>query len=180
MTIGSGFPEVLAAAQAGADWAWERLFDSVAARVRSYVSAQGATDPDELTSEVLLHLVRGIDRFTGDESAFLSWVFVIAHHRVIDERRRIRRRQDVQQRMQLAVEPGADEEALERLWPEEWARRLDGLSDGQRTVLLLRVVSGLSAEEVGRVIGKKAGAVRVMQHRALQRLQEICAAEVTR
>ena len=180
MTIGMAFPEVLSAAQAGADWAWRQLYDSVAGRVRSYVAGQGAPDPDEVTGEVLLQLVRGIDRFVGDESAFRSWVFVIAHHRVIDERRRSRRRTDVQRRLPVPTGDLADDDALSRLWPEEWAERLGRLSDAQRTVLLLRVVSGLSAEEVGRVIGKKAGAVRVLQHRAVLRLQEICAAEVTR
>lgn len=180
MTIGGAFPEVLAAAQAGADWAWRRLYESIAGRVRSYVAAQGALDPDELTGDVLLHLVRGIDRFSGDESAFRSWVFVIAHHRVIDDRRRSRRRQDLQQRLRGVRDQGAEDDPLARLWPEEWAARLGRLSDAQRTVLLLRVVSGLSAEEVGRVIGKKPGAVRVLQHRAVVRLQEICAAEVTR
>lgn len=180
MTIGAAFPEVLSAAQAGADWAWQRLYESVAGRVRSYAAAQGAVDPDELTGEVLLHLVRGLDRFSGDESAFRSWVFVIAHHRVIDDRRRARRRRDLQQRLQVDAGQGADDDPLARLWPEDWAERLGRLSDGQRTVLLLRVVSGLSADEVGRVIGKKPGAVRVMQHRAVVRLQEICAAEVTR
>lgn len=178
--IGGPFPEVLVAAQAGAEWAWGRLYASVAGGVRGYLAAQGAQDPDDLTGEVLLHLVRGIDRFIGDEAAFRSWVFMLAHHRVIDERRRTRRRDDAVRRLRLnvATEP-VDGEVLDRLWPQEWADRLDRLSDDKRTVLLLRVVAGLSAEEVGRIIGKKPGAVRVMQHRALLRLQEICAEEVT-
>lgn len=180
MTIGEGFPQVLVAAQAGAEWAWQRLYASVAGAVRGYVAAQGARDSDDLTGEVLLHLVRGIDRFVGDEAAFRSWVFMVAHHRVIDERRRTRRRDDVVRRLPYndATEP-VDGEALERLWPHEWAQRLDQLSDDQRTVLLLRVVAGLSAEEVGRIIGKNPGAVRVMQHRAVLRLRESCAEEVT-
>ncbi|MFP5322672.1 MAG: RNA polymerase sigma factor [Acidimicrobiia bacterium] len=181
MTIGEGFPQVLLAAQDGAKWAWQRLYTSVAAGVRGYVAAQGARDPDDLTGEVLLQLVRGIHRFSGDEAAFRSWVFVIAHHRVVDERRRAHRRQRLDARLPVAVDEvgGAEAEVLERSWPEEWAQRLDQLSDDQRTVVLLRVVAGLSAEEVGQVLGKKAGAVRVMQHRAIIRLQEICAAEVT-
>jgi len=36
--------------------------------------------------------------------------------------------------------------------------------------VLLRVVAGLDAEEVAAIVGKKAGAVRVLQHRALKRL----------
>jgi RNA polymerase sigma-70 factor (ECF subfamily) len=171
---------VLAAAQTGAEWAWERLYTSVATSVRGYVAAQGAQDPDDLTGEVLLHLVRGIDRFVGDEAAFRSWVFMVAHHRVIDERRRTRRRNDVLRRLfRDDAAGGADVEVLDRMWARDWAERLDRLSDAQRTVLLLRVVAGLSAEEVGSIIGKKAGAVRVIQHRAVLRLQQTCDEDVT-
>lgn len=179
--MGEAFPQVLAASRAGAEWAWQRLYESVAGGVRGYVAAQGARDPDDLTGEVLLQLVRGIQRFEGDEAAFRSWVFVIAHHRVVDERRRASRRQRLDARV-TEVEreaDGPDGEVLERTWPEEWEQRLAQLSDDQRTVVLLRVVAGLSAEEVGEVLGKKAGAVRVMQHRAIARLREICAPEVT-
>lgn len=178
--VGEGFPHVLAEAQAGDEGAWRRLYGSVAGAVRGYVAAQGAHDPDDLTSDVLLHLVRGIERFVGDEAAFRSWVFMLAHHRVIDERRRTRRRTDLFRRLPLNDATDAvDAEALDRLWPQEWTERLDRLSDDQRTVLLLRVVAGLSADEVGRIVGKKPEAVRVMQHRAVLRLRDFCAAEVT-
>lgn len=180
MKIGEPFLDVLAAAQTGAEWAWGRLFASIATSVRAYVAAQGAQDPDDLTGEVLLHLVRGIDRFVGDETAFRSWVFMVAHHRVIDERRRARRRNDVLQRLIRDEATGsADVEVLDRMWAREWSERLDRLSEAQRTVLLLRVVAGLSAEEVGAIVGKKPGAVRVMQHRAVLRLRQSCDEEVT-
>lgn len=180
MSIGESFPQVLLAAQGGAEWAWERLYASVAGGVRGYLTAQGAQDADDLTGEVLLQLVRGIDRFVGDEPAFRSWVFLVAHHRVIDERRRNRRRDDLLRRVP-AVDAGEslDAEVLDRLWPSEWADRLGVLSPDQRTVLLLRVVAGLSADEVGEIVGKAPGAVRVMQHRAVLRLREICVEEVT-
>lgn len=178
--IGEPFPEVLAAAQSGAEWAWARLYTSVATSVRAYVAAQGAQDADNLTGEVLLHLVRGIDRFVGDEAAFRSWVFMVAHHRVIDERRRTRRRNDVLRRLfQDDTARGADVEVLDRMWTQDWAERLDRLSDAQRTVLLLRVVAGLSADEVGSIIGKTPGAVRVIQHRAVLRLQQTSDEDVT-
>lgn len=180
MAIGESFPQVLLAAQAGAEWAWQRLYASVAGGVRGYLAAQGAQDADDLTGEVLLQLVRGIDRFVGDEAAFRSWVFMIAHHRVIDERRRNRRRDDIVRRLSAVdAADSIDGEVLDRLWPEEWAQRLGELSDDQRTVLLLRVVAGLSAGEVGAIVGKAPGAVRVMQHRAVLRLQESCVEEVT-
>lgn len=178
--IGPGFADVLVAAKAGAEWAWGRLFASVAGQVRGYLAAQGATDPDNMTGEVLLGLVTGIDLFDGDEGKFRSWVFVMAHHRLIDERRRDRRRANV---TSLAPAPetaaGADTDVLERLGESEWAERLGQLSDDQRSVVLLRIVAGLSTEETARVLVKPPGTVRVLQHRALGRLREILLTDVT-
>lgn len=178
--IGSGFSDVLAAAKAGGEWAWGRLFASVAGQVRGYLAAQGASDPENLTGEVLLGVVTGIDHFDGDEGKFRSWVFVMAHHRVIDERRRDRRRLDV---TSLAPTPetgaAADADVLERLGESEWTERLGQLSDDQRSVVLLRIVTGLSSEETARVLGKSPGTVRVLQHRALGHLREILLTDVT-
>jgi RNA polymerase sigma-70 factor (ECF subfamily) len=53
------------------------------------------------------------------------------------------------------------------------------LPDGQRRLLLLRVVGGLSAEDTGYVLDMSPGAVRVAQHRALLRLRALAAAEPT-
>ncbi len=172
MTIGAGFGDVLVAAQTGAEWAWERLFASVAGPVRGYLLAHGAEDADDLTGEVMLQLVNGIGRFEGDEAGFRSWVFLVAHHRLVDERRRRGRAARGSERLERPTDaPGADIPTLEDLAAGAWHERLSRLSDDQRDVLLLRVVGGLSAEEVGAIIGKRAGAVRVIQHRAVQRLR---------
>lgn len=179
--IGLVFDEVLAAAQAGAEWGWERLFASIAGPLRGYLRAHGADDPDELTGEVLLQLVRGIHRFEGDEAGFRSWVFLVAHHRLVDERRRAGRAERGRQRLDPPEHgAGADVEALDGSVPEVWRERLARLSEDQRDVLLLRVVGGLSADEVGAILGKSAGAVRVLQHRALVRLRAELEAGVTR
>jgi len=179
VTIGVVFPEVLAAARAGADWAWERLYDSVAGAVRGYLAAHGASDAEELTGEVLLQLVRGLPRFEGDEAGFRSWVFLVAHHRLIDERRRQRRDDVLARQPRTTTAPGADTDSETRLAEAEWGPRLRRLTDDQRDVILLRVVADLSAEEVGRILGKKPGAVRVLQHRALALLRAAMEAAVT-
>lgn len=180
MPIGSGFADVLTAAKAGGEWAWERLFASVAPQVRGYLLAQGAADADNVTGEVLLGLVSGVSDFEGDEGAFRSWVFVIAHHRLVDERRRERRRTNMRS---LTPKPqpaaGADAGLLEELAGSEWAERLSKLSDDQRSVVLLRIVAGLSTEDTAAVLGKRPGTVRVLQHRALGCLREILLADVT-
>ena len=68
---------------------------------------------------------------------------------------------------------------------------IDGIADGRsestlrlaqlphhlRELLILRVVTGLSAKETGNVLGMSAGAVRVAQHRALARLRALAVEE---
>jgi RNA polymerase sigma-70 factor, ECF subfamily len=51
-------------------------------------------------------------------------------------------------------------------------RAVATLPDDRRQVILLRFVDGLSSAEVGEVLGRSAGAVRVLQHRALRDLAE--------
>lgn len=184
--IGPGFPEVLAAARAGGEWAWERLYGSIAGPVRGYLAAQGAADPDDLTGEVLLQLVRGLPTFEGDEAGFRSWVFVVAHHRLVDERRRHRRDATLAEQSpppaSADARAGADPEraALDGEAAAEWRQRLAGLSDDQRNVILLRVVADLPAEQVAVILGKRVGTIRVLQHRALARLRADLTAGVTK
>lgn len=56
---------------------------------------------------------------------------------------------------------------------QEIRRTLDQLRDDYRTVLILRFISGLTAEETGAVMGRTATAVRVLQHRALTALRNL-------
>ena len=84
----SPWDSLLAAAQSGAEWASDRISKELAPRVRGYLVSLGADDPDDLLGEVWLQVARNIGSFTGDEAGFRSWVFMIAHHRAIDEYRR--------------------------------------------------------------------------------------------
>lgn len=180
MTLGAAFPEILAAARTGAEWAWERLVGSVAGQVRGYLAAQGASDPDDLTGEVLLQLVRGVHRFDGDEAGFRAWIFLIAHHRLIDERRRAHRLRALGARQDAPTAASGADALFDSTSGIDWPEHLGQLSSDQRDVLLLRVVGGLPAEEVARILGKRVGTIRVLQHRALARLRIDLAAAVTR
>ncbi|MFP5375898.1 MAG: RNA polymerase sigma factor, partial [Acidimicrobiia bacterium] len=86
--LGEQFAPVLAAAQSGAGWAAERLWRALAPAVAGYLRVQGAPEPDDLTSEVFISVFRRIGSFSGTEAQFRSWVFTIAHNRLVDERRR--------------------------------------------------------------------------------------------
>jgi RNA polymerase sigma-70 factor (ECF subfamily) len=171
------FEDVLEAAKSGAEWAWETIYRELAGPVMGYLSSRGAADPEDLTSDVFLRVARGIDGFEGDERGFRSWIFVIAHRRLLDERRAIARR-PVLGELPADESPEApagdvESEALDRLAVAELKRAFDRLTDGQRDVLVLRIVADLSLEETARVLGMPIGAVKSMQRRALQSIRKI-------
>src|SRR4051812_42354423 len=83
---------VLPAARAGADWAWERIYRELAPSVTGYARAHGAAEPEDLTGGVSLRVVRGLERFAGDERPFGAGVFTTAPRRVVDDLRRRARR----------------------------------------------------------------------------------------
>jgi RNA polymerase sigma factor (sigma-70 family) len=140
---------------------------------------QRAYEPEDLTSEVFLGVFRGLGGFDGSEQQFRSWVFMIAHRRLQDERRRAARRPALAAMDPELSLPGGDaeREALDALG-EQWVQRLAGrLSADQRTVLLLRIVADLTAEEVAQITGKSVGAVRALQRRGLDALRRLIARE---
>jgi RNA polymerase sigma-70 factor (ECF subfamily) len=164
------FTSLLEAAREGSEAAWQEIYNDLAPIVLGYLRANGAPDPEDVLSEVFLQVARDVARFEGDERGFRSWVFTIAHHRLIDARRHSARRP-----VELSPDPpepggradDAADEALARIGLEEVRKVLATLSDDQRAVLLLRVIGDLSVEDVGKAVGKRPGAVKALQRRGL-------------
>ena len=168
------FDLVLAAAQADAAWAYERLYRSLAPSVCGYLRIQGAADPEDLTSEVFLGAFRRIGSFAGDEGQFRSWVFTFAHRRLTDERR-ARGCRPAMADAALPDRAGGDveEDALRRLSAERVRTLCACLASDQADVLLLRLISGLTVEAVADVLGKTPGAVKALQRRGLCSLRKV-------
>lgn len=172
------FGSILDAASSGAEWAWARLIEDIDPVLRGYLRKQGASDPDDLAGETWLHVARGIKGFEGDYQGFRSWVFMIAHHRIIDDRRRRSRRpEDLEEEAKLdraaPSSRSAESVAFESLEHDEVEQILDELAPAQREVVLLRVVAGFGITEIAEIMGKKPGAIQALQHRAFKRLRKI-------
>lgn len=174
------FQSIVEAARSGAEWAWSRLVGEIDPVLRGYVARLGASDPDDLVGETWLHVARGIHRFEGDADSFRSWVFMVAHHRVIDERRRRRRKPaDLEEEATLdrsaVPSRSAESEAMESIDHDEMMKLLDQLSVDQREVVVLRIVGGFGISEIAQIVGKTPGATQALQHRAFRRLERILA-----
>jgi RNA polymerase sigma-70 factor (ECF subfamily) len=155
-------------------------------------------DPSDLVQQTLLEAHRDFGTFKGGHAVeLLAWLRRILAHNLFNEARRFAARQRDASR-ELSLEQlqngleqssltlgrclagsgpspsslaAADEAAL-RL-----AETLARLPADYQTVLVLRVLEGLPAEEVGLRMGRTAGAVRMLQMRALTALRELLAPE---
>jgi RNA polymerase sigma-70 factor (ECF subfamily) len=176
VTLGPAFDGVLDAARTGADWAWTEIYRDLAPPILGYFRSHGAPEPEDMTSEVFVSMVRNLVNFQGSEEQFRSWVFVIVHRRLLDARRHLIRHPVSPmetEALERQAPTDAETEALNRVATEDVQRTFARLSDDQRDVLTLRVVGDLPLEEVARVLGKSLGAVKSLQHRGLQAVARI-------
>jgi RNA polymerase sigma-70 factor (ECF subfamily) len=181
MSVGVQFESVLSAAQTGAEWAVTVLYRDLHPAVLRYLTTQEPHEGEDIEAEAWLDVARSLERFRGHESDFRRWVFAIARRRLLDFRRRSGRRRThpvSAETLDDHVPPGdVEAEAMEGFSTESALARIATLPPDQAEVVLLRVLAGFTAEEVARMMGKRPGTVRVLQHRALARLARDLARE---
>jgi RNA polymerase sigma-70 factor (ECF subfamily) len=175
MVIGTGFDDVLGAAQAGAEWAFAVLYRDLNPRLVRYFAAKAPSVAEDLASETWLAAAGQLRSFRGGEGAFRAWLFTIGRRRLIQHWRHAGRHpaQPVAPET-LIDQAGTDDTELSVLdaagaWSA--ARAIaQVLSRDQADVVLLRVLAGLDVDQVAQILGKRPGTVRVLQHKALRRL----------
>jgi RNA polymerase sigma-70 factor (ECF subfamily) len=153
------------------------LYDRYHGRVARFASGRlgDAEKAEDVTSETFEAMLRNL-RSYHPGTDFEAWLFTIAHRRVTDHFRRLGRRREVG--LDEAVEPasgstGPEDHLVAAENRAEVARAFRKLRVDQQEILSLRILAGLSAMQVGEVLGKSEGAVRVAQHRALTSLREL-------
>ena len=173
----------LTQARRGSGSALRAIYNAMVGEVSGYVRAKGATDVDVATNEVFYRAFSRLDKFTGSPSGFRSWVFTIANNLLIDEHRKRMRRPQVaaslDERAHDVAGGNTESEAISRLAADDVAALLSDLTEGQQDVMKLRIIAGLTLSETAEVLGRPVGAVKSLQHRAVEVLRAKLASRVT-
>lgn len=175
LTLGQSFESVLDAAKLGADWAWAVLYGEIAGPVMGFFRSRGVADAEEAAGDVFFELARGLVDFEGDEESFRTFVFAIAYKRLLVENRYPNRRSltgladQVLDRLQTDVEVMGAVSATEM--PEDVRRAFEMLTPEQRDVVSLRIVGGLSVDQVAEVLNRGVRAVKGLQRRGMMRIR---------
>jgi RNA polymerase sigma-70 factor, ECF subfamily len=142
------------------------LYDRHFSRVYAYVlrRAGNRADAEDVTAEVFHRALAHLDQFEWRGTPFVAWLFRIAAHALADRRKREGR--------QAAAPPGAiaaRDPEFERT--VLLFQLVDRLPDDQRRVIALRFGEGRSIQETASALGRSEGAIKQLQHRALERLR---------
>jgi RNA polymerase sigma-70 factor (ECF subfamily) len=159
--------------------AWEALYLRIRPRLFAMCFRRlgNREDAEDAVAETMLRAVRAANTFRWRDAGFDAWIFRIGRNVVFDMLRRRRRRAELPAD-ERSPAVGTVEEGV--VLAEEHAavrRAMDRLPADDRELLELRLIGGLSSEEVAYVLRKRPGAVRTAQSRALGRMRTYLAEE---
>ena len=159
--------------------AFERFYRQHVEAVQRFV-ARRVDDPyvaADLTADVFVAVIESAGSYRRDRGEPVAWLFGIARNVVAGERRR--KAKQLRTVARISGRELVDEDDLAALHAlidrESAARELLGelarLPAGERAVLELVALDGLSVSEAGRALGIGAVAARVRLHRARRRMR---------
>jgi len=132
---------------------------------------------EDFTGEVFVRVWKNWKRFKPDFSQ--AWLYRIARNFLIDYWRKNKDRKEtsLEASVEAGIEPSYDEDLIERIQTDNEIKRLREaislLPENLKEVVILRFIEELSAKEVGEILNLTEVNVRVLQHRALQKLREV-------
>ena len=134
----------------------------------TYARVKNVAVAEDLTAQVLLKALEGLENYEYTGAPFRAWLYRIAHARTVDYWRRQQRRHEVLLSESMPAKgPSPEDIVAARV---EWrgaVELISQLTDDQRDVVILRFIEAMSLAEVAEVMDKTVGAVKALQHRAL-------------
>lgn len=173
-------PELLRAAVAGDPQAVAQLLSRIQPQVQRFCRARlGRRETtmgsaDDVAQDVCMAVLAVLPDYRFAGVSFRAFVFGIARHKIADAFRAMaRNRCDAVEELpeRTSSDQGPEQLVLEAERNDRLGDLLGVLGTRQVEILTLRIAVGLTAEETAEALGSTPGAVRVAQHRALQRLR---------
>jgi RNA polymerase sigma-70 factor, ECF subfamily len=133
-----------------------------------------AAQAEDLTSEVFLKLLQALGTPQAPRERLSGWLYGVAHNLATDWFRSNSRNTAVSLAEDLVADGDLPSTTLEKRQTQKQLRAaLRRLTAGQQRVILLRFGEGFKLGEVARLLGKSEGVVKILQHRAVQRLRTL-------
>jgi RNA polymerase sigma-70 factor (ECF subfamily) len=167
----------LRAARNGDEDAFRMLYRQIQPRLLRYVRTLVSDEAEDVTSEAWLQIAKDIASFAGDIDGFRGWTATIARHRALDHLR-YRKRRPVENApaSDFLDRPAAEDTektALDSLSTRAALGLIARLPRDQAEIIVLRVVVGLDAKSVAKILGKRSGTIRTAAHRGLRHLEQL-------
>lgn len=168
--------ELIRLAQQGDGDAFAQLYDRYLDRIYRYILFRVSDDllAEDITAHVFLKMWEKLPRYQIGKTPICGWLYRIAHNAVVDHyrTRKLSVSLDDVNSAEVRHDDGTEEKLELQVKLDQLRMALQNLTDGQREVLILRFIEGLSVEKVARQLRKSHGAVRALQMRGLQELSK--------
>jgi RNA polymerase sigma-70 factor, ECF subfamily len=170
--------EIVDRARAGDREAMGALYDLYLTRIYRFVLGRvgSPSEAEDITEEVFLRVIEHIGRFEWQGVEFSAWIFRIATNQIISHHRRRGARPANVSTDAIDVEdsqPGPESLTELALTTREVFDACEKLPPSQRDVIALRFGSGLSVKETAQTLNKTENNVKVLQHKAIAKLQKL-------
>ena len=130
-------------------------------------------EAEDLTETVFVKVWQALPNFKQGKASFRTWLYRVAHNLLVDYYRTHKEEHELPHDSALrSSSPQPEEQLIEMEKSMFIATAIRRLNPQHQEILALRFINEMSHEEAAQVMGKSAGAVRVLQHRALKALQE--------
>jgi RNA polymerase sigma-70 factor (TIGR02952 family) len=162
-------------AQAGDAEAFGELYDHYVTMVHRYVYHRvgDRATAEDITSETFVRALRRIDSLSFQGRDVGAWLVTIARNIILDQVKSSRFRLEVStadMRDADRATDGPEDAVVQHLTNQQLLECVQQLGSEQQECIVLRFLHGLSVSETAEIMGKKDGAIKALQHRAVRRL----------
>ncbi|MHB1501709.1 MAG: RNA polymerase sigma factor [Candidatus Dormibacteria bacterium] len=156
--------------------AFGALYDHYFPQIYRYVASRvGSRElAEDITSEVFFKALRAIGRYRHTGHPFSSWLYQIAINAITDHYRSRRRSEDSLDEGPELIDSATpvDEDVAQRLGVQHIWALIEALPEQQRVAMTLKYGEDLKLAEIGEIMGKSEGAVKLLIFRGTATLRQ--------